>query len=180
MASKLRLQFHADPAELFELAGVWAEQEGYLRTAEQFFPVYRAVVAGIGVASAEDLGINRVDRIALTPASPVLPVSDEEDFANRNRDALFIKVGARSDEGLRQSAMGGMTDDRDLAKRWKNLAAKARKQMHKGAVVRNPHTAASEHGREHLHTVGAHALAREGVKMLAIAGWNEFEFDDLT
>ncbi|MDP8907669.1 MAG: hypothetical protein M3N47_00835 [Chloroflexota bacterium] len=30
-----------------------------------------------------------------------------------------------------------------------------------------------------IHTLGTHELAEQGIKMLAIAGWNEYAFDDI-
>jgi hypothetical protein len=176
---KVSLQFHADPDELLALTGVWAEEEGYVRTAEQFFP-YRAVVAGREAATASELGIDRVDRIALTTEPPMLPSSNEAEDARFGGDALLVTFGKCTEDGLRQSALGGITDDRDVAQRWRSLVARSKKAMHKGAVLRNPLTGATKHGTQHLHTPGAHELARRGVKMLAAAGWNEYEFDDVS
>lgn len=51
--------------------------------------------------------------------------------------------------------------------------------MHKGAVVRNPALGAAQRLPAHLHTLGAHELAEQGVKMLAATGWNEYAFDDV-
>ncbi len=51
--------------------------------------------------------------------------------------------------------------------------------MHKGAVARNPALGAAQRLSAHLHTLGAHELAEQGVKMLAVAGWNEYAFDDI-
>lgn len=51
--------------------------------------------------------------------------------------------------------------------------------MHKGAVVRNPISGAESRLPNHLHTQGAHALAAQGLPMLAGGGWVEYVFDDV-
>lgn len=62
---------------------------------------------------------------------------------------------------------------------WKSLLRKLRQGSHKGASVINPQTGTSTHLPSHRHTSSAHDLATCGVKMLAVAGWNEYLFDDL-
>jgi hypothetical protein len=82
------------------------------------------------------------------------------------------------DEGLRASALAGFADDRETLKIWRSVVRKAKSKMHRGAVVRNAFPPSASPVPYHLHTLGAHELAQQGVKMLAIAGENWFEFDD--
>src|SRR4051812_30463582 len=122
---KVGLQFHADPDELLELTAVWAKEEGYVRTAEQFFP-YRAVIADQDAASVQELGIDRVDRVTLTTEPPLLPSSSESEDAQFGGDALLVTFGKCTEDGLRESALGGVTDDQEVAQRWRNLVARSR------------------------------------------------------
>jgi hypothetical protein len=98
--------------------------------------------------------------------------------ADPNESLGMAADGSCDDEGLRESALGGATDDRETLRVWRRVIKHARSEMHVGASIRNPQTGAMDRIPDHRHTSGAHELARQGVKMLAAAGWNEFEFDD--
>jgi len=176
---KVRLQFHASASELVELAERWAEECGCTLVVERFFPAYRADLADRTGPLVGDRPDRTVDRLALTDVPPDLSATSAHDFAVKNPRALFLLVGLRSDEGLRESALGGMTEDIALAKIWRRVVRAAKTHMHRGATVSNPQTGAAARAPDHLHTPGAHTLAADGVRMLAIAGWNEFKFDDL-
>jgi hypothetical protein len=176
---KLQLQFHAEPAELLELTAAWARTGGYGHVAEQFFPEYEVVGRTVDGPSLDGREMSNLHRIALTAEAPVLDADSEQEFAVDNPDALYVLVGALNADGLRQSALGAITEDRALLRRWRETVKLAKAEMHAGATVRNPNTGHAAHSRRHLHTPGAHRLADRGVAMLAIAGWNVFVFDDL-
>ena len=178
--ARVHIQFHADPSELFALTGEWARQAGYARVAEQFFPEYRAAKVKDWSTQLADLTLVGLRRVALTPSSPDLNVASEREFGIRNPDALYILVGALTDDGLRQSGLGGTTDDEAILKQWRAITRKAKALMHRGATVVNPDTGDTAPAPHHLHTPGAHALASDGLKMLALAGSNQFAFDDLS
>ncbi len=92
---------------------------------------------------------------------------------------FVIHAGTLTDEGLRESAMGAVHDDPEALNLWGGLIRRARAEAHVGASVVNPTTEARMHAPSHRHLPGAHDLASSGVVMLAAAGWNRYEFDDL-
>lgn len=75
--------------------------------------------------------------------------------------------------------MGMVTDDPEGLPLWRGLIAEAQREAHKGASVINPMTGDRTRLPAHPHLSGAHDLAAKGVEMLAAAGWNRYEFDDL-
>lgn len=51
--------------------------------------------------------------------------------------------------------------------------------MHQGAIVTDPLRGRQHFSPSHRHTPDAHALAADGVRMLACAGETTFAFTDL-
>ena len=124
--------------------------------------------------------LRRVDRVWLCPEGTVDPAeTTPEDFAEGKLDCLAVSIGHRDETGLRESALGGATQRHNVLRTWRALIRTAKSEMHKGAVVRNPALGAAQRLPAHLHTLGAHELAEQGVTMLAVAGWNEYAFDDI-
>jgi hypothetical protein len=175
---KTSIQFHADPDETIELASRWALEHGLTVVLERFFPNYRAVVAD-QVGGDDGRGGGQVDRVALCMGDVDVTATSAHDFVTRNSGCLFFSIGPRNDDGVRESSLSGATDDPATFELWKRLIKTARAEMHVGATVKNPMSRASDRAPRHLHTTGAHALAKRGVTMLAAAGWNEFSFDDI-
>jgi hypothetical protein len=175
---RVGFQFHVAPREAVSLGLRWAEQFAFRPVAEQFFPDYRAIELTGDAPSVQVEQLQRVDRLALCRQEPNVDATSAHDFVAKNADALFLSIGAQGGDGLRESALAGVTANEALAKEWRNLVRTAQAAMHSGATVRNPSTEAEQQLPKHLHTPGAHELAEQGVPMLAAAGWNEFLFDD--
>jgi len=174
---KTSIQFHTDPDEAADLAARWARDHNLVIVVEQFFPEYRVRMADDDRV-AHDGSFRRFDRVSLCRGVVDLSAASAHDFVTRNPGCLFFSIGPRDGEGLRESLLGGATDDRETFDVWKRLIKAAKAEMHLGATVRNPYSEARDSAPRHLHTKGAHDLAKRGVKMLAAAGWNEFVFDD--
>jgi hypothetical protein len=150
----------------------WARSHALTVVAERFSPRYRARLA------VDDPAGDRIDRVALCRGEPDIAAESAHDFVTRNRDCLFLTVGRQEDDGLRESALGGVTEDEETLRIWRRIARDAKAAMHLGATVRNPQSGATQPAPRHLHTPGAHELATRGMTMLAAAGWNVFDFDD--
>ena len=174
----VQIQFHADPREAVALGVRWAREQDLRAVLERFFPAYRAVEAPTGEPSAVVESLRKIDRVTLCRASPDLTATNAHEFVSRNTDCLFLSIGSYGDDGLRESALDGVTEEQEILQDWRNLIRDAKSEMHRGARVRNPASGAEETLPGHLHTPGAHQLAAQGVPMLAAAGWNVFEFDD--
>jgi hypothetical protein len=93
---------------------------------------------------------------------------------------LVLIVDAVRPDGLRESAFSGETDDPAGLRKFRAFTRAAKSSMHVGATVRNPVSGAFQALPAHRHTAGAHLLAQAGTPMLAAAGWNVYEFADLT
>ena len=77
---------------------------------------------------------------------------------------------------MRESAIGAITEDRGSIEQWKKIRLRAKKSMRRGARAINPSTGAGSDVKDHYYTDGAMRLALQGVKMLTVAGWIEYEF----
>jgi hypothetical protein len=175
--AKISLQFHGDPTELQELAATWAREFNLNMAVEQFFPDYRAIpVVDADLGTVPDsLKVRRVS-FGLEPLD--VGASSAHDFMARNPHSLTLTLETPTSEGLRQSALGAMTEDEESLRTWRRVIRKAKASMHKGASVVNPHSGARQQVKDHYYTDGAWRLARSGgIKMLAAAGWNRFEFN---
>jgi hypothetical protein len=152
----------------------WA-QRGLNAAAETFFPTYH-VRALDHALSREDR--EWVDRIALCHGPVDLGAHSAHEFVSRNIRCLFLSIGSHDADGLRESAMSGASDDSQTLKEWRALRRELNASMHAGATVRNPHSGAQQDRPTHRHSAGAHELSQRGTRMLAAAGWVEFDFTD--
>lgn len=177
--TQVQLQFHAEAQELLAMADVWMGSHGLHGVVQRFSPDFlvRPVAAGNVASVAVKLG--QVRRICLRTLPFEADAPSPHEFLLRNPDCLVIDVGPRTDEGLRESMLGGATDDPVVLKLWRKLVRETKRDTHGGAVAVS---AAGDRGPwpRSRHTMGAHALAEAGVPMLAVAGTVRYEFDDLT
>jgi hypothetical protein len=83
-----------------------------------------------------------------------------------------------TEEGLRESSIGVVATNQDALQTWRKIIKSAKSNLQKGAWVLNPVSGARQRDENHYFTAGALAASRDGVKMLAAAGWNQFELGD--
>jgi hypothetical protein len=173
--AKILLQFHAEPGEIVEFAKSWAEGTQLQVSGEGIGAEWVEPIA------AKDLrpdspAFAGVNLLHLTPAAAVLEASTSEEFHRHSPGALTIHIGKRSADALRESFLGAITEkDAELAL-WRRIRRQAAGSMHKGVWVVNPISNARHEYKNHYYTEGAMRLASQGVRMLPIAGWNEYEF----
>jgi hypothetical protein len=171
------LQFHATESELVAIGIRWGEKRGLAAAAETFFPTYRARTLRDAL-SREDR--ERVNRIALCRDPVDLSAPSAHEFVSRNSRCLFLSIGLHDEDGLRESAMSGKTDDSQTLAEWRALGRELKASMHVGATLRNPESGAQQDRPTHRHSAGAHELSQSGTRMLAAAGWVEYNFTDRT
>lgn len=176
--TSVQLQFHGEARELIELAATWAAEHDLHLSAEVFFPDYvvRELSSLSAIEAFEKLG--QVRRVAIGRGEFDLTPTRTHHFVEQNRESLFVTIDWPTKDGLRESAFDGRTDDEDLLRLWRRLIRQAKAAMHKGAVTRGP-TGITGSRPAHRHTVGAHKLAEQGVRMLGVAGGTAFIFDDV-
>jgi hypothetical protein len=114
---KVQVQFHADPREAVSLGLRWARQHDLRAVLEQFFPVYRAVEPSGDDPSAT--GMEVIDRVALCRADPDLTATTAHEFVSRNPGCLFLSIGSHGDDWLRESALGGVTEEQETLRIWR-------------------------------------------------------------
>jgi hypothetical protein len=152
-------------------------ENGLFVALEHFFPTYR--VTSVDTNQITDVSpFGETNRVALCQTRPDVTVRSAHEFVTRNPSCLFVSIGTRSKDGLRESALAGATQDPETSRLWQAIFRAAESSMHIGATVRNPLSGATERLPLHRHTTGAHQLAEQGTRMLAAAGWNEITFDD--
>lgn len=172
---RVQLQFHATPNEALQMTLEWAQEYGFHAVVERFAPTYRAEpIRETHLTSGHDEA--GIDRVALCIRPPVTSAESAHQFASLNAGCLFVSVGPRTEDALRESAVGGVTDEPELLRTWRAVIQKARKSMAAGAVARDPGSGATSDLPRHPYTEGARRLADDGVRMLPAAGWVEYQF----
>ena len=176
--AKLSLQFHADPGEVFTWVAVWAHEMDLFLAVEAFAPEYRVEPVDKAQVGERWAAFGVVSRVSLSIVPIDTGATSALDFLRRNPDILVVSIGANTDGVLRESTIAAMTDDTPSLVTWKAIRSKAKALMRTGAVgVLNPASGVRQSVKSHYYSYGAQELARRGVRMLAAAGWNEFEFD---
>jgi len=177
-----KLQFHAARDELIDLAAGWVGWHGCKVVVERFFPEYEPVAVPASLDLREAVAVlEPVRRICL--GRPDLNLDGgfitTEEFLTVNPDCLAIGLEPVTEDGLRETALATLTADEDVLEHWMRFVLELDESMHQGATVIDPVTGRQHYSPSHRHTPGAHALAADGVKMLACAGETYFEFSDL-
>lgn len=176
----VQVQFHADPGEVLAFAVAAARSYGLRIVLERLFPDYRAAEVAVDDAKVGFPDALLSDRVALCRGTPDLTATTAHEFAGRNTGSLFLSLEKALEGGLRESAVAGSSDDPETLRIWRAVVRQVKSGMHKGAVARNPQSGAEIRLPNHLHTSGAHALALQGLPMLAGGGWVEYVFDDVS
>lgn len=176
--SKVSLQFHATPDELLALASTWAAEHDLRMAVERFFPKIRFIaVHGTELGSAIQLHLDGVwNRIWFSKTPLEIDYSTDPPFAGKP-ECMALVAGNMTPDGLRESALGAVSVDNMALRTWRIVIKAAKCTLLTGAWVLNPATGARQRLAGHYFTEGALALSQSGVKMLAVAGWNEFQLD---
>jgi hypothetical protein len=174
--TRVNLQFHADPSELINMLSNWIEDLDLYVAAETFGPPYRAIPIDRGDARGELSRLAALDRVSISRAPLQTTISKAFDFHEQNPDCLVASFGKRSSTSLRESALGGSTENLETLALWRKIRRLADTSMHHGSIVVNPLTGARAEVRRHPFSDGALELYRRGVVMLAAAGSVEYQF----
>lgn len=169
------LQLHATPAELLELAEKWALDHDLSVALERFLPDRKVVVATDRVLAGVTRQLGRVNRLVLAIDGLTLPTSARADVGSLNPDCLTVTIGDLENNCLRVSAIAAYPDNAHAGRIWSSVVRQFKRTLSHGAWVKNPATGATGFYPHHYFTPGAKRLQSEGVTMLAIAGWGEYE-----
>ena len=173
------LQFHGTKAEVAAWVAAWARELGLSVAVERFFPDY--VVQTVVPDRLEGSGrfMEAVDRVSLSRRGFDVDVTSLYDFLEKNGDILTILVENAGSNGLRESMLSASSNDEETISLWRKLRGKAQKSMLKGADVVGPTGIVDAAPRSYRYTVGARELARQGTRLLAIAGDVEYRPYDI-
>jgi len=176
MAS-LNFQFHGTQEEVLQMAIGWAKNFDLSVSFEKFFPDYF-----VDLIEEKDMGrlgleVGNIRRIALSLNRIEIDATSPIEFLDKNPDCFVLTLGQANENELRESSATAMTNDDESLSTWKKIIRQAKSEMKKGACVFNPANNVRVVAKNHWYTKGALELANAGVKMLAAAGWVEYEFD---
>lgn len=141
---------------------------------ERFFPDPAQAEVKNGDLSAARRGVGVIDRAVLSPSRLELDPKGTRDLVEMNPGCLVVQLGKSTSDGLRESLVGANTTDEELLKLWKGLLRRLRRKLKRGATVVNTRTGDRADVAGHCYSDGALRLSEDGIRMLAIAGDNEF------
>ena len=173
--SSINVQFHALREELFHFIENWSKSFNFYIIQVKLFPETSAhLVPDFNEFKENDLRTQETDFIYLGLSPPDLSITKNHDFLDKNPNYLNIHLGKISDEGLRESSVGGITNDSEVLKIWKKITANVRKETSTGLWIINPVLMKKGFEKRARFTQGAYNLAKNGVKLLPAAGWNYY------
>ena len=177
--SSINIQFYALPEELFCFAEKWIREFNFHIVALKSLPNFKAIEIS-SVSDLKELFISNgeVNTICLGFQPMDLFNHSSYDFHRRNPNYLSIDIGRLNTEGLRESALSGMTDEPDVLKVWKKLAKEIRNQSSAGLWAINPVTQAKAFYKNVRFTAGAGEVAKRGTKLLPSAGWVYYTIEE--
>jgi hypothetical protein len=173
------LPLHATREELIALAGRWAQEHELYVGVERYYPRYNPAALPLGAdLDAAIAAFEPVRRICLRRGGFDVSATNEIEHLIRNPDCFVIVLEPLTEDGLRATALTGRMGDEGVLRWWVGLVRDAVGAMHRGAWAIEP-SGGRTRIPDHVHTVGAHELAADGVRMLAATSSTIFEFEDL-
>lgn len=165
----ISIQFHATPDELLAFAKQVVADYALHVVAMRYSP-FEAIEVGPSELDAV-LSVTSAHReLAFTLVPPLLAVTSNTDFFDKNPSKLRLDVGRQEAHGLRESWLTTRTKDPVALRVWKEIAKRLRGMTEQGATAVNPSTGVTGPARGHRFTAGAKALEAGGVPMLTNTG----------
>lgn len=173
---KIMIQFHSTLEELVEYLNSVSSELGLFITVMVLRPFALREIDG--ELSVEELNVDGDIRIIFTVQKPSMDASSPNNFYDLNQGAIGLHIGRLTEQGLKESTLAFMSDDKEKAAIANKVASKLKKLTKAGAIAVNPVNGAEASARSHRYTEGAKALYHEGVKILPIAGNSFFKLSD--
>ena len=170
----INIQFHILPKELIGFIENWTKEYDFRVVVIKLFPFSSQEIKDFVGLKDSETELNQLKFIYLGKSSPDLSESDNYAFTAKNPNYLSIHLGKLTNEGLIQSSVGGITDNLEYAKIWRKIIKNIRKNTSTGLWIVNPNINVKEFDKNARFSNGAYDLAKEGVKLLQIAGWNYY------
>lgn len=173
---KIMIQFHSTYEELVEYINTISSELGLVMTLMVLSPF--AVRKIESELSIDDLNIEADIRIIFTNQKPSMNASSPNNFYDLNPGAIGLHIGRLTEQGLKESALAFMSDDKEKIAIANKVASRLKKATKSGAVAVNPANGAEVNARSHRYTLGAKSMYDEGIKILPVAGNSFFKLAD--
>lgn len=173
---KIMIQFHATLEELVEYINSISSELGLFLTVMVLRPFALREIDGELLAEA--LSIDGDIRIILTAQKPSMDATSPNNFYDLNQGTIDLDIGRLTEYGLKESALGFMSGDKEKAAIANKVVSRLKKLTKTGAIAVNPVNGAEANSRFHRYTEGAKALHDNGVKILPVAGNIFFKLTD--
>ncbi len=173
---KIMIQFHSTLEELVGYINSVSPEFGLIVTVMVLRPF--ALKEIDGELSVEELNVEGDIRIILTDQKPAMDASSPNNFYDLNQGTIGLHIGRLTKQGLKESALGFMSDDKEKAAIANKVASRLKKLTKAGAIAVNPVSGAEANARSHRYTEGAKAMYNDGVKILPLAGNCYFKLAD--
>ena len=175
---RMSIQFHATPKEIItfvETAIKKLAPEAAL-LALRPFACSRLPNSSAGEAIAVALGETRL-RVVFANAPIDCTAKTLNGFLDDNPDVVLLDIGRLSASGLEESCLSIQSNSAGYLKLAQQLGKILKQVTNVGAIAVNPETGEKAKLRSHRFTDEALALAKNGVKMLPVAGKSTIQFD---
>lgn len=173
---KIMIQFHATLEDLVEYINSISSELGLFVTVMILRPF--ALRETDGALSVEELSIDGDIRIILTAQKPSMDATSPNNFYDLNQGTIGLHIGKLTEQGLKESALAFMSDDKEKVAIANRVASKLKKLTKAGAIAVNPVNGVETNARSHRYTLGAKALYEEGIIMLPVVGNSFFKLSD--
>ncbi len=173
---KIMIQFHATLEELVEYVNSTSSELGLVMTLMILRPFTLRKIEG--ELSVDDLNIDNDIRVILTSCEPSMDASSPNNFYDLNPGTIDLDIGRLTEQGLKESALAFMSDDKEKIAIANKIAARLKKITKPGAIAVNPVNGAEANARSHRYTIGAKSMYDEGIKILPVAGNSFFKLTD--
>lgn len=162
----LSIQFHAMPDEHLSLISM------AIRDPNLWVVGFHEEVQAFNIVdrTGDCLELEDIRALIFTATEPNLDASTPHQFAGINPDALVLEIGGLSDLGLCESWLWSNTRDKDLTRRWREVAKQLKASLLSGAIAVNPTTGESAPMKWHRFTQKAQEAYADGIAMRPVAG----------
>lgn len=173
---KIMIQFHATLEELVDYINAVNSEFGLFMVMMIIRPFTLKEVDG--EMSVDDLQFDGDIRVVFLNEKPNISASSQNEFYDLNPGSIGLHIGRLTDEGLKESALAFMSDDKDKASLANKFASRLKKVTRAGAKAVNPVNGAEANVRSHRYTEGAKSMYDQGVKILPVAGNSFYKLPD--
>jgi hypothetical protein len=173
-----QISLHALPDEILSFVEKWLAKGGLFAAVVRIGPAFSVSQMFTADELRDDVARNGVPfRICLARTRFELHAATLHEFMAKNLIDCVVDIGAVSGEGLRESNISMSAEPGPGWKFWSSMAKEIKAATDAGLWAVSPVTGVRKFCKNNRYTIGAAKLAKEGRKLLPLAGWNFFEIN---